>query len=127
MSSSQPERSSTEQLQEREEYAAKMLEAGADRASTVLHLVERFKVSRRTAQRYVNVAALEVIGDSMALPQLDATVGLTLQKLMLLSTTAEATGDLKTVVSIQKTIAGIANQRIRIAEQTIIKKMEWLR
>jgi hypothetical protein len=126
MSSSQPSRSSTEQLQEREEYAAKMLEAGADRASVVLHLKERFNVSRRTAQRYVNVAAIDVIGDSMSLPQLDATVGLTLQKLMLLSSSAEQAGDIKTVVSIQKAIAGITNQRIRIAEQTIVKKMEWM-
>ena len=64
MSSSQTDRSSTKQLQEREEYAAKMLEAGADRASVVLHMKERFSVSRRTAQRYVNVAAVDVIGDS---------------------------------------------------------------
>ena len=119
-------RSSTEELQKREEYAARLLEQGVDRASAVLNVMERYEVSRRTAQRCVNVAALEVIGDSMSLPQLDATVGLTLQKLMRMSVAAQEEGDLKTMVSIQKAIAGIANQRIRIAEQTIVKKMEWM-
>jgi hypothetical protein len=119
------QRSSTAELQDREEYAARLLEAGADRASVVLQVVERFGVSRRQAQRYVNSAAMDVVGDSMSLPQLDATVGLTLQKLMLINRQAEETGDLKLVASIQKTIASIANQRIRIAEQTYIKKLEW--
>ena len=62
----------------------------------------------------------------MSLPQLDATVGLTLQKLMRMSVAAQEEGDLKTMVSIQKAIAGIANQRIRIAEQTVVKKLEWM-
>ena len=124
--SKKQKRSTTDELQEREEYAARLLEQGVDRASAVLNVMERYGVSRRTAQRCVNVAAIEVIGDSMSLPQLDATVGLTLQKLMRMSVAAQEEGDLKTMVSIQKAIAGIANQRIRIAEQTVVKKLEWM-
>lgn len=102
-----------------------MLERGADRASTVDAMRLKFKVDRRTAQRYVAAAAQDVVGDEMSLPNLDATAGLTIRKLMQLSRTAEEQGDLKLVLSIQKSIAGIVGKRIRDQETTVARKLDW--
>ena len=118
-------RSTNAEMQRRINCACVMLERGADRASTVDAMRLKFKVDRRTAQRYVAAAAQDVVGDEMSLPNLDATAGLTIRKLMQLSRTAEEQGDLKLVLSIQKSIAGIVGKRIRDQETTVARKLDW--
>ena len=74
---------------------------------------------------YVAAAAQDVVGEEMSLPNLDATAGLTIRKLMQLSRTAEEQGDLKLVLSIQKSIAQIVSKRIKDQEVHVAKKLEW--
>lgn len=118
-------RSTQAEVNRRVNIAAVMLEKGADRASAVEEIRHKFGVDRRTAQRYVAAAAQDVVGEEMSLPNLDATAGLTIRKLMQLSRTAEEQGDLKLVLSIQKSIAQIVSKRIKDQEVHVARKLDW--
>jgi DNA-binding transcriptional regulator LsrR (DeoR family) len=109
-------RSSAVELQRRIESAATLLAEGAPRTLAVSQLAERFRIDRRTAQRYVAAAAQQLIVEVGA-DDLRGTLAESVERLRRLAYVAEQQGNLNAAVGAEKAAA---------ATMVAIHRSDWL-
>lgn len=105
------------ELAERQAAALQLLAGGAGTALTAQILSERFGVSLRTAQRYVNVASLELI-EPLTTVELDRQAALSLYRLDMLAGQAAQSGDSATCIRASRAHAAALAQIYRAVTST---------
>ena len=97
-------RSNAAELQRRTDAAARLLADGLPRTAAVSQLAERFRVDRRTARRYVALAA-ELLADEIGPVDLIGAMAESVERLRRLAWLAEGRGNLNAAVGAERAAA----------------------
>lgn len=97
-------RSNGRELERRIEAAARLLAEGVPRTAAVSQLAERLRVDRRTARRYVALAA-ELLADEIGPVDLIGAMAESVERLRRLAWLAEGRGNLNAAVGAERAAA----------------------
>ena len=110
--------STAEQTDDRIAEALLMLTEGVTRATAARTLAIQYKVSTRTARRWVQAAVCDHFDAPLTDCELGFTLASAIERLELLADQARNDGDLKNQIAASKAAASIASQRVSSIERS---------
>ena len=110
--------STADNTEKRIAEALAMLTEGVTRATAARTLAITYKVSTRTARRWVQAAVCDHFDAPLTDCELGFTLASAIERLELLADQARDEGDLKNQIAASKAAASIASQRLSAIERT---------
>ena len=110
--------STADNTEKRIAEALAMLTEGVTRATAARTLAIQYKVSTRTARRWVQAAVCDHFDAPLTDCELGFTLASAIERLELLADQARDEGDLKNQIAASKAAASIASQRLSAIERT---------